>query len=203
MLIPSAAPGLVFGSSSLPDPLPSTRSELLGGQSEMAEPHGTTLQSSVSASWSCRRAESGRGPRDAPGSVPQERDGKAQRLGWLRPAEPILGAAFLHPLICITEPLFALINVSAKCLMCEMPFLLAGIGRAVWDSRLLHFQGQDSPDKPALVLLSFWLAVSKGLGLSSQACFSTQKPGMGEATVSPMGAPIPEVLLSKAGRTIC
>lgn len=93
--------------------------------------------------------------------------------------EPILGAAFLRPLICIAEPLFALINVSAKRLMCKISFLLAGTGWAVWDSHLLRFQGQDSPDKLILVLLNCWLAAGKGLEFSLQSCCSTQKPRVG------------------------
>lgn len=147
------------------------------------------------AAFQPRGAAGGQSPAtvwDAPGDVPQEEeDGTAQRLGWLPPAAPVLGAAFLHPLICIAEPLFALINVSAKCLMCEISFLLAGIGGAVWDSRLICFQGQDSPDKPVLVLLSFWLAAGEGLGLRAQACSSTQKPRVGRATVSPVVLPPP------------
>jgi len=79
--------------------------------------------------------------------------------------------------------------------MCEISFLLAGIGGAVWDSCLPCFQGQDSPDKPVLVLLSFWLGAGKGLRLSSQVCFSTQKPSVGQAVLSPMGAPTHQVLL--------
>lgn len=64
-------------------------------------------------------------------------------LGWLPPAVPAL-----RPLMDTAEPLFALINVSAKCLMCEISFLLAGIGGAVWDLRSLRFQGQGSPGNP-------------------------------------------------------
>lgn len=90
-------------------------------------------------------------------------------------AKPTLRAASLQPLICITEPLFALINVSAKCLMCEISSLLAGIGRAIWESHLLCSPGRGTPHEPLLVLLSFWLAASKGLGLSSWTCSCSQK----------------------------
>lgn len=181
-LIPSPAPGMILGAPACLTPSPAPGQSCQWG-SGRAEPHGSTLQSSVSASWSCRRAEAGRGPRDAPRGVPQEQDGKTHRLGWLQPAVPDLGAAFLHSLICIGQPLFALINVSVKCLMYEISFLLAGIGGAVWDSCLLCFRGQESPDEPVLVLLSFWLAVGEGFRLGLQACSSTQKPRRGQATV--------------------
>lgn len=121
------------------------------------------LPAAVSASRSCHGAGSGCGPLGAPMGAPRDRAGHGDQPGGLRPAVPILGAALLHPLICIAEPLFALINVSAKCLMCEISFLLAGIDRAVWDSRLLRFQGQDSANQPGVVLLSFWWCQLSGI----------------------------------------
>lgn len=116
------------------------------------------LPAAFSASRSCCGAGSGRGPLGAPMGAPQDRAGHGKQPGGLRPAVLVLGAALLHPLICIAEPLFALINVSAKCLMCEISFLLAGIDGAVWDSRLLRFPGQDSANQPGVVSLGFCCA---------------------------------------------
>lgn len=105
----------------------------------------------------------GQGPAVVPWVLPwvPPRTGLATATNWV-----VLGAALLHPLICITEPLFALINVSAKCLMCEISFLLAGIDGAVWDSRLLRFPGQDSANQPGVVSLGFWCTRYQLAGIS-------------------------------------
>lgn len=86
-------------------------------------------------------------------------------LGWLPPAVPAL-----RPLIGTAEPLFALINVSAKCLMCEISFLLAGIGGAVWDLRSLRFQGQGSPGNPR------WSRSVSGLWRAGGSCSAHRHP---------------------------